>query len=532
MARRNEVVKLSDRQIAKGRSISWAAPVCAIAIVIGLFLFYASDSTRTIIPGWGDCVEYQIIGAVGGIPHQPYPLWCVLTNVASLVPVGEQAFRVTLLGVLFGALAVGGLVVLIFVITGDLFISIVSAVAFGLSCTHWRYSVVPEVSSLNTALLVLFFLVLHRWLKAPRPCNNYLFMLSLGFLCSHHQVNIAILPGVAFLWWSRRGPLRVNLALRHIIGGVGAFAFPFTLYLYTYFMDRNPGGFNWLDSMGQYLYKAAGNDPANFHSFFERLRFQMWPARYDAPVFRSPQELVAATWVWIRNLFSNEFPFLGPFLIFVGFVASWRRGVEAAFYWLITAGAYAFIALNWTYRTDAYSIPVFVVFSVYLAFGLQVVTRRLRRNARFAVLGVLAVLLISLPILRQATASPLARVFRSEEGLAAIDKARHRFHHLDARSNRDGETFALNVIKQVPPGSQIFGLWYETNQLLYYKLVLGELQQIDIEYALPSREDILGRIADIKPSRVYFTRDPQSYGLETVEILDIEPNAKLYRVRL
>ena len=532
MARRNEVVKLSDRQTEKGRSISWAVPVCAIAIVIGLFLFYASDSTRTVIPGWGDCVEYQIIGAVGGIPHQPYPLWCVLTNVASLVPVGEQAFRVTLLGVLFGALAVGGLFVLIFVITGDLFISIVSAVAFGLSSTHWRHSVVPEVSSLNTALLVFFFLVLHRWLKAPRPTNNYLLMLSLGFLCSHHQVNIAILPGVAFLWWSRRESLRVNLALRHIIGGVGAFAFPFTLYLYTYFMDRNAGGFNWLDSMGQYLYQAAGNDPAKYDSFFERLRFQMWPARYDAPVFRSPQELVAATWVWIRNLFSSEFPFLGPFLIFVGFVASWRRDVEAAIYWLITAGAYAFIALNWTYRTDAYSIPVFVVFSVYLAFGLQVVTRRLRRNARFAVLGVFAMLLLSLPILRQATASPLARVFRSEEGLAGIDKARHRFHHLDARSNRDGETYALNVIKQIPPGSLIFGLWPEANQLLYYKLVLGELQQIDIEFAVPSREYILGRIADIQPSRVYFTCDPQSYGLETVGIIDIEPNAKLYRVRL
>ena len=256
-------------------SVVAAGVLAACFLVIYLFMTHY-DVTMDA----GDAAEFQIIGSVGGVPHQPYPLWCILSNAAARLPFGEPAFRVTLLSVVCAAVAVGLLLLLIAGVTRDVTASVVAAAAFGLSHAFWQIAVVAEVYALNTLLQIVFLLLLLNWCQTYTRSSWFLLMLATGFLVSHHQVNIAVFAPLTFLLYRSRGEIRSHLSARDIGVGGALFVLPFSLYLYTFIASTSPLMFNWYDNQGQYLYADGGFDPDGFSSFWEKLRFQMWPARY------------------------------------------------------------------------------------------------------------------------------------------------------------------------------------------------------------------------------------------------------------
>src|SRR5919199_440714 len=75
-----------------------------------LLLAFLALYTRTAAPSVlsGDSAEFQLAAPLLGVPHPTtYPLYVLLGKLATLVlPLGDMAFRVTLVSALCAALAV------------------------------------------------------------------------------------------------------------------------------------------------------------------------------------------------------------------------------------------------------------------------------------------------------------------------------------------------------------------------------------------------------------------------------------------
>jgi len=62
----------------------------AIGLAVAFTLIYGLSASHTVILDDLDAAEFQTVGAAGGIPHQPYPLWRAppLSSPSSSPPFG------------------------------------------------------------------------------------------------------------------------------------------------------------------------------------------------------------------------------------------------------------------------------------------------------------------------------------------------------------------------------------------------------------------------------------------------------------
>ncbi|MFQ5511791.1 MAG: protein O-mannosyl-transferase family [Candidatus Krumholzibacteriia bacterium] len=503
---------------------------CVAALAAVFLVFYLLTSHYDVTMDAGDAAQFQTIGVVGGIPHQPYPLWCVLSNCAALLPIGEPAFRITLLSALCASVSIGLLFLLFVQMTGDALASMIACAAFGLSHAFWQIAVVAEIYALSTLLFIIFLLCLTRWVAADSVPAWLALAFTTGLVVSHHQLNVAVLPALALVLWRYRWRVRQRYSARHALAAAALFLLPFTLYVYTYVIDGNPNTLNWYDNQGQYLYADRGLDPAAFAGFWERLRFQMWPARYGE-IVQTPAAFAARAVLWVRHLVSLEFPFLAPFIMMAGFVSLWRDS-RLRWFWLLLMATYGALAVNYLSGgslTYTYSIPIYVVLCLYLSQGVALARRGAARGRRVLLPVVLGGALVALPVLRHLAASPFARFLRSAEGVAEVEAGSGLFWHLIASGNK-GRLYGESVAGAVAPNSLIFAAWAEGNVLFYHKLAKGLLRDVGIHYVLPRPEYMARLIREKAPVAVYFTVRPDSLGFESAEVLAVEPGRRLYRV--
>ena len=130
-----------------------------------VFLWYALAAA----PGfyWLDSAELSA-GAVGlGSPHATgFPLYMLLAKMASLVPLGELAFRVNLLSAACAGFAVAGVMRLVFRLGKEDLATLIGAVAGGMtlavSLLFARQGTIAEVYAPTVALIVLTLLLFER----------------------------------------------------------------------------------------------------------------------------------------------------------------------------------------------------------------------------------------------------------------------------------------------------------------------------------------------------------------------------------
>jgi hypothetical protein len=499
----------------------------AIALSLGFLGLYVLTSSRTVILHHDDAAEFQTIGVIGGVPHQPYPLWCLIAKSFALLPIGEPAFRITLLSIVFGCVTIAFLFHFVIRITSDAAAAAAAAVVLGLSMTFWRNAVVAEVYTMNTFLFVSLLIAAVRWLTTHSRRDWLLFMFTLGLLISHHQVNIALLPAIALAAAWHREEIRRHVPATFLVAGAVIFLIPFSLYLYTYVIDRLSTPMNWYDNYGKYLYAAAGNDPGAFENFFERIRFQMFVGRLG-PFLPTAGEFVSRLAVWLRNVFSFELPVAASLLAVGGFLFTCRIKWRVAVLALAAAFPTVFLALvvGGGVTRDVYSLAVLTL----LAILAGVCTARLRGYRRRWHIGshalpIMVLVLVFLFPYLQLSFSP------GRLNWLAGDNASKYFHHLQA-SNDDGRTLANSAAETIPRGSLVFAEWSESNVLKYAKLVAGDLDGIEVSYVLPKKEYMMDVIADKKPLHLFFTAAPEDYGFETSRAIPLLTGFQLYRVEV
>ncbi len=107
-----------------------------------------------------------------------HPLYIMLGIVAKLIPFGEPAWRINMISVVFGAIAVANLFLLLRLWLDRVWPALIGAVTLAVSWTFWQNAVLAEVYTLYAAQLFTELLVLFQFCRTKRI--GYLYLL--GFL--------------------------------------------------------------------------------------------------------------------------------------------------------------------------------------------------------------------------------------------------------------------------------------------------------------------------------------------------------------
>lgn len=162
-------------------------------------LLYLATAATTVSFG-GDCGELAAAAWCLGIAHPTgYPLYLLLAKLFTLLPVGEVAFRLTILSALCGGATVGLLCRLVVDQTDDPAAGILAGAALAVSFALWSQAVIAEVYTLETALIAGLLVTLAAWRRDGGIRRLRLAGVLLGLGLAHHLLTLLALPAVALL---------------------------------------------------------------------------------------------------------------------------------------------------------------------------------------------------------------------------------------------------------------------------------------------------------------------------------------------
>ncbi|HMA33797.1 MAG TPA: DUF2723 domain-containing protein, partial [Chloroflexia bacterium] len=143
------------------------------SLFLGSLALYTATQTRGLSSISTDSNELVTKSALVEVAHMPgSPLYVWLGKLFSLLPVGQEATRVTWMSALLAAVAVGTLyVVTSRFVTGERAAAAGVALAFALSLTFWSQAVIAELYAPNMGVMALVIWCLLEWAacRSARP---------------------------------------------------------------------------------------------------------------------------------------------------------------------------------------------------------------------------------------------------------------------------------------------------------------------------------------------------------------------------
>jgi hypothetical protein len=227
-------------------------------LFIASLILYVGTLAPSVVALFDDSLEFQLVTYQLGIAHPTgYPLYTLLGNLFTLLPVGDVAYRVNLMSAVFGAATVALVYLLILQVapprqgllltreadeeTGDTARPIptwpthlgglVGALLLAVGPVFWQQATVAEVYTLN-AFFVALLLLLSTLLPA---CKGPAGWLSLAFLAglslTHHRSMLLLFPalGLYLLLYGDKSQL---FRPKTVLLGLLLFVLPLLLYLY------------------------------------------------------------------------------------------------------------------------------------------------------------------------------------------------------------------------------------------------------------------------------------------------------------
>lgn len=145
---------------------AWAAPVLVAGLVI-------ANAWPGLMPGLGfwDTGEFQTVLPILGTAHPTgYPTYVLLGFVFNLLltPLGEPAFRITVLSLLAIAAAAGLTVVLIRRLTGSTVLGVAAGVGLALTPVVWANATRADPHPIHLAFVALLLVLLVTWSQRQR----------------------------------------------------------------------------------------------------------------------------------------------------------------------------------------------------------------------------------------------------------------------------------------------------------------------------------------------------------------------------
>jgi Protein of unknown function (DUF2723) len=185
-----------------GRATALAAPL-GVAIVV------VANAWGGLMPGVGfwDTGEFQTVLPIMGTAHPTgYPTYVLLGWVVNLLltPIGEPAFRITVLSLLAIAFAAGACVALVRRLTGSTVIGIATGLALATTPVVWTNATRADPHPIHLAFVALLLVVLVGWEHARRAGNRssadrrlVLAAVVFGLAAGNHSLSLLLAPPIA-----------------------------------------------------------------------------------------------------------------------------------------------------------------------------------------------------------------------------------------------------------------------------------------------------------------------------------------------
>jgi 4-amino-4-deoxy-L-arabinose transferase-like glycosyltransferase len=408
---------------------------------------------RTLAPGvtWAnngaDSGDLVAAAATLGVAHPTgYPTYLLLARAFQLLPIGDLAYRSTLLSAVAALLTVSLLYHMGLMLLNDrtwqaTVSAAAGALAIGLAPVFWSQAVIAEVYSLNALFVaLLLWLALRRMRGRMAPpggvvAEGLVAGLALG---NHVTAGLAVAAWlVAMLWWSP-AERRWRRAIR---GGLGLAA-GLLVYLYLPLRAAAHPPINW------------GN-PADLAGLWWEISGQP----YRDLAFGLPANFLtgrAAAWA---GLLIEQFGPVGLALGFGGLL--YGAPGERRFVWLSAALALASSAFAIGYNTAdsyAYLIPAYMVFALWIGLGLAAALGLLARRG-------------ALPGLLAAVAGLAALIWPAPSTAARVD----------ASQDRRAIVFAVGALADAPDGALVVtSSDLDTFPIWYYHFAIGQRPDVRV----------------------------------------------------
>lgn len=190
---------MANRIIADRQPGDW---LIASLVTLAALALYGATMPRVIT--FEDAGLFDSVCYTGGIAHPPgYPLFTLMCTPLFQLPF-EPAIIGNSMSAVFGALACGGIVLLLRLLGCGAIASALGGLLLAMSDSFWSQSIIVEVYSLNALFFVTLLYLAIRFARAPsRPLA---FSISLVFslaMANHWPLTVLAFPGLAVICFSR-----------------------------------------------------------------------------------------------------------------------------------------------------------------------------------------------------------------------------------------------------------------------------------------------------------------------------------------
>ena len=193
--------------MVSSRTLATVAPPLAVAALVIV------NAWPGLMPGVGfwDTGEFQTVLPIMGTAHPTgYPTYVLVGFLANLVltPIGEPAFRITVLSLLAIATAAGVTVLLVRRLTGSTVIAIAAGVGLALTPVVWINATRADPHPLHLAFVAILLWALVRWEDArrgiepgvdPGATDRRLVLAAVvfGLAAGNHSLMLLFVPAIA-----------------------------------------------------------------------------------------------------------------------------------------------------------------------------------------------------------------------------------------------------------------------------------------------------------------------------------------------
>jgi hypothetical protein len=326
--------------------------VVILLIVISLFLYL-----NTMRPGMndlGDSVKFQYVGKILGIPHSTgFPLYLLLNKAFVEIPYRSVGYRANFMSVFFSILTLVFLFLLINKLTDNIGAAFYSSLLFGFGLIYWSQSIIAEVYTLNSFFVALTLFLLIKWDSTQKTNFFYIFLFiyALGF--GNHLVLITLLP--AFLFFILATNHKIIYKPKTIL--VGLVSVIFGLGLYGYFFIRTA--------------QKAPHIEHQVKNLYEFIHY-VTGKNYQAYLFDfSIGDIVTERIPWCFDVFNKNLSIAALLVGIFGLFYLWKKQKKVFFLFCLAFLGELFFLINYNIaEIKVYFIPLFLIYSVFVAFGL------------------------------------------------------------------------------------------------------------------------------------------------------------------
>ena len=351
------------------------------AIVLGTLTFVVYAFTAAPGVTLQDSGDFLMGVLTLGIVHPPgYPLYIVLGHLFSLIPIGDPTFRVNLFSALWGSLCLGVVFLILRVLSIERLHAVFATLFLGFTAVFWSKTGVAEVYSFNGFLIACTVFWILSYNRDKKKSQLYLVFLTTGLALSNHYP-LVILTGVGLVFLLDRSHLHLN----DIVKGLMFLGLGLSPYLYLFIQA--------LDPEVQYNFGKL----TDFGMVWDHILRKNYAIDYAGTAW----DKVVLAFIFLKELFTNFL--FSIVLLFLGLAFTFIEKWKYRYPFLIAAltPSIGLIAIL-TFPSDEerksliadFSLPSFVILSVFLALGLKQFMNRFVTN-RMVQVSVLLILLVT-----------------------------------------------------------------------------------------------------------------------------------------